>query len=99
MSGTSLSAATRPPATTTGTRASPSRLPHDPAIATRLAQNHVAVVLGPADDAQNWLTTLLLNLLPLVAYVFFLTWPLYRIARSLDALTERLDRHAEPSKE
>ena len=74
-------------------------LPHDPAIATRLAQNHVAVVLGPADDAQNWLTTLLLNLLPLVAYVFFLTWPLYRIARSLDALTERLDRHAEPSKE
>ena len=66
-------------------------LPHDPAIATRLAQNHVAVVIAPAED-QNWLTTLLVNGLPLLAYVFLTTWPLVRIGRALDALTGRLER-------
>ena len=72
-------------------------LPHDPAIATRLAQNHVSVLIGaPSEDSQNWLTTLLVNGLPLIAYVFLLTWPLYRIAKSLDALTSRLDRQGPP---
>ena len=71
-------------------------LPHDPAIATRLAQNHVAVVIAPAED-QNWLTTLLVNGLPLLAYLFLTTWPLFRVSRSLDTLAGRFDRRAEPS--
>ena len=71
-------------------------LPHDPAIATRLAQNHVAVVIGPAED-QNWVTTLLVNGLPLLAYLFLTTWPLFRVSRSLDSLAGRFERRAEPS--
>ncbi len=69
-------------------------LPHDPAIATRLAQNHVAVVIAPAED-QNWLTTLLVNGLPLLAYLFLTTWPLFRVSRSLDTLAGRFERRAE----
>ncbi|MCX8253810.1 MAG: hypothetical protein OTI36_07495 [Beijerinckiaceae bacterium] len=76
-------------------------LPHDPAIATRLAQSGVAVVIAPAAaaDGQSWEKTLLVNALPLVAYLYLVTLPLFRVAKSIDALGERLDRKSVPLQE
>ena len=63
-------------------------VPRDPAIATRLAQENISVTIGPAQD-QYWLTTLLVNGLPLIGYFFFVTWPLLRMANALEAQTAR----------
>ena len=59
------------------------RIPADPAIATRLADAGIAVAIGEPPEASNWVTTLLVNGVPLLLSLLWL-WPLYRIARALE---------------
>lgn len=61
-------------------------IPHDPAIATRLAEKSIAVTIGTPAPEQSWQVTLLVNGLPLIGYFALMTWPLLRIARALEAL-------------